>query len=218
MKPTFKPYRLINDHELTMLQTTFENNLQQWNAKHAMYPLTCRLGLGPTKPPHLKGNHLSVIKQSVFGDNSNCFNPMAETLFLELSNQLLGTKYSPPLDDWFYIGTPSLTLTLYCSDKTMPLYLDPQWVLNALPSTKIPGKPVLTLHQALATQRINLDIELTSLSLKLSDVIRLNVGDVIKTDHPITKPAQLSHQQIHVCAVDIGESKSFKSIQITRET
>jgi len=213
---TFKPYRLINDPELKMLQQEFDNKLQRWNDEHAMFPLTSILGRSTQHADFTRD--LSIIKQSLFGDESNCFNALTETLFKELLNQLLGTQLLDPIEDWFYTGTPALTLTLCCAGKTMTLYLHPQWVLNALASENNPKKPISTLHQALSAQHIDLHIELNPVPLKLTDIARLSVGDIIKTDHPITKPAKLSHQQKPICSVDIGESNSFKSIQIARET
>ena len=68
--------------------------------------------------------------------------------------------------------------------------LNPQWVLAALPKS-ITKKPITRLHEALSTQEVDLQVELTPLKLKLADIIRLHVGDVIKTDHPITEPAKL---------------------------
>ena len=229
MNSIFKPYRLINDMELATLQQSFDTALQGWNNLHAMFPLSCRLGLGPTKPanhdhcwakaqPTCKtDNHdLSVIKQSLFGDQSDCFNTLAEALFMDLLNQLLGTQSPEPMDDWFYTGTPSLTLTLCCAGKTIALYLHPEWVLDALPLQTLSKKQLSTLDQALTTQPVNLNVELNPLSLKLADILRLSIGDVIKTDHPITEPAQLSHQNKSICNVEIGISNSYKSIQISR--
>lgn len=217
MTSTFKPYRLINALELQSLQQDFDNTLQHWNKEHALFPLSCRLDLGPTKPSQIINSHdISTIKHSLFGDESTCFDAIAEDLFTTLLNQLFGTQPKAPVDDWFYPGSPALTLTLSCSDKTMQLYIDPQWVLNALPSHTYRKPSATPLQDALATQQIKLHVELTSLPLSLSEILRLQVGDVIKTDHPITEPAQLVQHDLPICSVDIGKFNSYKSIQIMR--
>lgn len=219
-----KPYRLINDIELAWLQKKIQLALQEWNDTHALFPLSCKLSLAPTTTLNddewatAQLSQLSVIKHCLFGDNSNCFNHSAKTLFLKLLNTLFGTQLPDPKKDWFYTGSPSLTLTLRCINKTMALYLNPQWVLATLPSTHVNEKPVSTLQEALSSKRVQLQVELTPLRLKLTDVMQLNTGDVIKTDHPIHEPAYLSHQKKHLCNVDIGQSNSFKTIKITRKT
>ncbi len=222
MKQVFKPYRLINQLELTKLQKKLELALENWNNTHAMLPLTCRLGLGPTTlDPHranTQTTRLSLIKHSLFGDQSSCFDAHAEELLAELLTQWFGSQSPEPQKDWFYIGTPSLTLTLLCAEHHAIFYLNPQWVLNNLPSEETVKKPVATLHHALAKQHIDLTVELTPLALKLADLVRLNVGDLITTDHALTKPAYLSHHQQHVCDVEMGELNSFKTIKTTRIT
>ncbi|HBI21901.1 MAG TPA: hypothetical protein DDY37_04865, partial [Legionella sp.] len=48
------------------------------------------------------------------------------------------------------------------------------------------------------------------------DMMSLQVGDVIKTEHRMTTPVTLTHQQHTVCHASIGATRSYKSIQITR--
>ena len=222
MKQVFKPYRLINQLELTQLQQKLELTLQNWNNTHAMLPMTCRLGLGPTTlDPHRANSQttrLSLIKHSLFGDQSSCFDAHAEELLAELLTEWFGSQSPEPKEDWFYIGTPSLTLTLSCFEHEANFYLNPQWVLSNLPSEHVVKNPVATLHQALATQHIDLTVVLTPLPLKLADLFRLSVGDLITTDHAITQPAYLYHHQHRVCDVEIGELNSFKTIKTTRIT
>lgn len=244
MNATFKPYRLVNDLELGYLQQIFERKLQDWNKDHALHPLSCQLSRAPACSPHTPASRpledsrlpaaspqdpaflfdkqdLSIIKHSLFGNQSDCFNTQANALFMTLINQLMGTPSlhdsQLEFEDWFYSGTPSLTLTLKNSCGSMNIYLHPQWVLNALPSNDRIKKPTIPLQEALASQQLNVQVELKPMPLRLADIIRLQVGDVIKTDHPITEPAQLSHQQQSICSVEIGKSNSFKSIQITRK-
>ena len=97
----------------------------------------------------------------------------------------------------------------------MTLYLHPQWVLQALPPHEIVQKPTGNLHDALDPQLLHWHVELSPVSLQLEDMIRLQVGDVIRTDHPLTMPLLLKNNQQTVCHVEIGETNHYKSIQIT---
>jgi len=47
MNGIIKPYRLINTHELTMLNQRFAANLQQWNEQYALFALGCNLSIQP---------------------------------------------------------------------------------------------------------------------------------------------------------------------------
>ena len=129
----YKPFRIVNCQELSELQQRFVNNLALWNNQHALFPLTCTLRCDP-KPNLLDSGvvfmteqeqpvamlvqkELSVIKNCLFSDDSDCFDAISETLFIALLNQLLGTESlqrqpnNPHLDEWFYKGTPSLAIT-----------------------------------------------------------------------------------------------------------
>lgn len=162
-------------------------------------------------------NVRAIIKHHLFGNTADCFNTISDTLFITLINQLFDTPTSqlqiePNLDEWFYHGSPCLALTF----NTITLYLHPQWVLNALPSHTKTQNIITNLTDALDPQPIQLQVELNPVSLRLNDVIRLQVGDVIKTDHPITTPLQLKQNQHLICTVEIGETHSYKSVQLTR--
>ncbi len=241
MNSKFKPYRLINGTELSYLQQAFACKLQHWNDVHALFPLSCQLRRNPKLLRSTQFHHvtndancsfalldkscLSFIKYSLFDDPSACFDAVTETLFMALLSQLLGTRVQmlgqgPTYicEDWFYTGAPTLALALTCVNETITIYLHPQWVSDALPSNYRSKKSPATLHEALATQRLQLHVGLNPLPLKLADIIRLQVGDVIKTDHPITDPLKLTHQQQTICNVDIGKSNTTKSILTTRKS
>lgn len=227
-----KPYRLINLLELSELQLAFEKKLQLWNDHYALLPLSCKVKRRPAPQlpepreyTQIKDNDQLIallqtgasIKHHLFNDTSNCFNALSDTLFITLINQLLGTQapqleICQNLDDWFYTGSPALALTL----NTLTLYLNPQWVLNALPSHDKIQRPIMTISDALEAQPIPLQVELNPVTLRLNDVIHLQAGDVIKTDHPITTPLQLKQNKHPICTVEIGEINTYKSIQITR--
>ena len=139
MTSNIKPYRLINAIELNHLQQLVDENLARWNDEYALNPLSGKLKksqLPQIEPciivkdnyhhyalmPH---DHLSIIKHSIIGHLDDCFNGVAEIVLLTLLTQLLATKSlsfqknpNIQIQDWFYIGSPSLTLTLSRNNKS----------------------------------------------------------------------------------------------------
>lgn len=228
MNSKCKPYRLINCTELSALKQDFEHALQAWNKVHALFPLSCHLSRNPKRPnsrelDDMDKSRLSLIKYSLFGDKSDCFDTVANALFSSLLEQLSGSSTcmlnrdsTHTMTDWFYTGAPTLGLMLTCAGETTTLFMDPQWVLDALPATDCSKKSIIPLDDALATQALDLHVTLNPLPLKLADILRLQVGDLIKTDHPIAEPMTLTYQQQTICNVNIGKSNVNKSILTTR--
>lgn len=241
MNDNFKPFRLINDREIKELQQSFSQSVLLWNEQYALFPLSCSLGRIPNthhidkgyvlgteqKQPIALLTHfdLSTIKTCLFGDESECFDAISQPFFIGLLNQLLGTHSLEiqasdgteafRLKEWFYAGAPSLILTLKSAAQSMRLYLHPQWVLNALSPHETMQKSISHLCEALDPHVLRCQVDLNPVSLPLEDIIRLQVGDVIKTDHPLTAPLLLQQNQQTVCHVEIGEIDHYKSIQIT---
>jgi len=240
MTDTIKPFRLINECEIKRLQQTIASNLSLWNEQYAMHALSLTLR-AKCKPPQcdnyrlfitdtgqpvalLLTEDLSVLTHCLFGDLSECFNPISEIHLITLLNQLLGTESLQPQpvgkregfihETWFYKGAPTLRLTLSEAQYFLTVYLHPQWVLQALPKAKKIQKPKSDLQKALASQVLHCQIELAPLPLALNDVLQLQPGDVIKTDHPLSSLLLLNHQQQTICHVEIGANNYFKSIQI----
>ncbi len=116
--------------------------------------------------------------------------------------------------EWFYSGSPSLAMNLNSGSHLMTLYLHPQWMMKKIARPMRSLKPKVHLEEALSNQRLQCQVDLTPLSLKLNDVINLRVGDVIKTDHKLTDSLLLKHKQQAICPVELGETNLFKSIQI----
>lgn len=230
MNPIVKSYRLINDTELRVIQQNFDRILEEWNDAYALHSLSCTV-TRPTNPPNRCGSDDLLVKgvallvqpdwkmlnHCLFGDCSHYFDAPSKSLFLTLLNQLVGTELleTMPINDWFYPGSPALVLTI---NQTMAIYLNPQWVLKALPLPELTQQKLAELDDALAAERVTLDVKLNALPLKLADVVRLKIGDVIKTDHPLSVPLSLSLNQKTICCVDIGKDNFHKSIQITRQS
>lgn len=234
-----KPYRLINQSERDHLQHFFTTLLEQWNHQYAVHPLVCELH-SPRQWPDkgimitdqgkaialLLDTDLSVIKFCLFEDTSESFNHISETLFKTLLHSLLDTNDltlhpetpNAQYHDWYYTGSPSLALTLHGRYASITLNIHPQWVLNKLPPLRRNIPVASALSNTIAEQRIPLQVTLQPMNLCLNDIARLKVGDVIKTDHYITSPALLMHQEQSICAAHIGTSDRNKSIQITRSS
>ncbi len=232
-----KPYRLINRSELAELERFFLEKLLSWNEHHALFALSCEL-LHPEEFEHFTtpytlfteqhqpialviNPNLSMMAHCLFGDLSDCFQSICERVWIDLLSHLLGAQSlqqqdSGPIDTWFYKGSAALALTLRCANQLQTLFLHPQWVLNALPLYERTDKPIDSLDDALASTRLPLQIELSPVLLRLADITSLRVGDVIKTDHPITAALSLKHHQQIISSVHVGETNSIKSIQITR--
>lgn len=233
----YRPYRLINDAEIRAIQQNFDRILCDWNHAYALHPLSCCVSrtskdLCSPLPDGRGSDYLlvgdvallvapdwDVINDCLFGDRSNCFTTQSKTLFLMLLNDLLGTQsldaipVTPPINNWFYTGSPALMLTI---NQTMTIYLHPTWVLSRLPLPESAHNPLVKIGDAVATENVRLYVELNPVPLKLTDMVHLKIGDVIKTDHPITTPLRLSLNQKAICSVEIGQDNSHKSIQITR--
>ena len=241
MKTNAKPFRLITDAECHLIQSAFELKLNHWNSEQALFPLTCTVQRS-TPLEHdtvawiadetglkllMVEDGYATLQHALFGEASDCFNDVMKPLLLTLFTYLLDCKCShvipsvarddgQTLDDWFYSGSPALTLTLSQGMHHMRLYLHPNWVLNALPTCPPSPNTLTALDDALETVSIDLSVELNAMPLKLKDMMGLQVGDVIQTEHPITTPVILNHHQHNVCSAFIGETHDYKSIQITR--
>ncbi len=238
MMTTCKPYRLINETELQQFRQRFSAILATWNQAYSTQFIDYHLArpdpnkitgdfrflLNDNKPlALLSSNYLSFLKNSLFKDDSSCFDLTVEAFLLDLVKQLLAVEsleLSPHFmidtDEWFYYGAPSLMLTLQNEKDVMQLYPHPQWVLSQLPIYEPLAKPLNKLADALATQLLELTVELESLRLPINKLHNLKIGDVIQTDHPLSAPLSLQYQQQMICKVKVGQFQHHKSIQLTR--
>lgn len=233
--PTMRPFRLIAQTELNKLQQRFDGRIEIWNEHYAIHPLSCKLDKnvnlhddidtlwliadanGPIALCEKQDLHL--IQQSALNTQSPSFHAISENLLLSLLNQLFDTEslqwqITTHRDEYDYTGSPSLRLTLECKPFSTTLYLHPLWVLNALPKAVTASKPMCSVDEALSTHPLALSVELSPITLPLFNLMQLRVGDVIKTDHPMTKPLLLKNGETTISNVDIGE----QSIQISRTT
>jgi hypothetical protein len=229
-----KPFRLINSSELAMITEHLTLVINQWNQRYSATPVTPTLTL-PSKGytinstwliqasgQHIaivENDYLSSINHTLFGENNACFNATSNELFLKLLNQLFKTTceithadlFSP---GWIYPGSTCLRLTLTCQQSKIDLILNPDWVYQLLSPPKIANTNVYSLDEALTKQNVALNVELLPTRLPIKQLLNLQVGDVITTDHPITKPLTLTQNNHLVAAADLGQSTHYKSITL----
>lgn len=239
MSAQFKPFRLINSQELQAILQTFANQLRAWNQQYALFSLSASVNAHPKAPNAQEGtlfytkekkplafiaeNNLSLVKEAVFGDLSDSFNPISKKFLIELIKSLLQSQNLEQCTlaadesihkDWFYTGAPSLALNLSTVNHSLTVYLHPQWVLEQLPIHERIHKPKALVQEALASQALNCEVQMKPLQLPLEDIIRLKIGDVIKTDHLLSEPLRLVHKQQTICQAEAGSTNLYKSIQI----
>lgn len=243
MNKQYKPFRLINNLELQKLKHDFDKKLQAWNQQYALLPLSFSL-IANQKPnvanaeyifvadtqviAFLPVQDLSVLKHCLFDDASDCFKDIGETMLLVLFRQLferpslqqslLDDNRNFLYDEWFYTGSPTVSLTLEAGTHSLTVYLHPQWVLQALPMMKPSQKSRGDLQAALDSQKLHCQVEFNSITLQLESLVHLKPGDVVTIDHTLGSPLTLKHGQQTVCHVEPGEINSFKSIKIVSST
>lgn len=234
-----KPYRLINSDELLEIAQFFEGELNGWNSTYSLIPLTMALTLPPKNYLTNEGfiindkvellasvdkNYIQVMNQVLFGVDKSCFNAASQELFLTLINQLFKINqcslHNAPstTQDWFYRGSTSLLLTLSSNTNQMIIALSPAWVYRKLNRPySIRNKPV-SLDEAVAEQKLSLNIELYPVTLPLNQLVTLSPGDVIATDHPITSPCRLTQAEQLIAHAELGKSSPYKSIVLKRSS
>lgn len=239
MKPNYKPYHLINNKELTYFQENFTEKLFAWNEEYACEDI--RLSIHCASTIHnfssmqlltnehmpialVDQNYLSTLKESLFKDNSDCLNQTCNELFIRLLLQIfalaslqLNNNMTSYLE-WIYPGSACLNAVFNNNQDQFNLYLHPNWVLAQLPKTSIPQKPLARLDDALTTQSIHLTTQLAPLHLSVQKLLNMQVGDVIKTDHPVNKPFHIYCQHQKIGEGIAGQVLQHKSIQLWRSS
>ncbi|MBA3537495.1 MAG: FliM/FliN family flagellar motor switch protein [Tatlockia sp.] len=238
MKTVFKPYRFISPKELDYFQQNIRHHLENWSQLYALKGLDVELRTAAKsgensdekfllmteekKPIALLDKHyLELIKESLFSDYSDCFDSICAEIFMNFLKKILAIDsllfcHSTHSTDWFYPGSPCLVSQFSSDTKRFNLYLHPDWILAQIPKQK-PSLPALAkLDEVLASKEILLTVELEPLKLSLDKLFGLQVGDVIKTSHSISKPMLMRNQQQTLCEVEAGQFQHFKSIQLKR--
>ena len=237
MNKKYRSYRLINRSELQELRACLSKNLAEWNQRYALFPLVLELISKPQAPCEnssmvwgdaqqgvalISQKSTAIMTRCLFGDESDCFSTISNELFIELLEQLLEISNLKPRPEdghkeWFYTGAPTLKITLKGTHESLDIYLHPEWALSRLPVVRYSNKSAIKpIQDALDPESISLNVTFLPFSLSLDDLMCLQVGDVIKTDHLLTNPLVLQLNSQKMAQVDIGENNHQKSIQIRK--
>ena len=230
-----KPYRLINSVELKLIQERLAQSLSAWNEQYSLHPLSLQVSI-PDKDAQItqsglissglyqtiacvEENDYSLMNYALFGEQDSCFNATSEALFLNLLTQLLHCapcSISPKKReavDWLYPGTTCLLITFHCDQKTLSCFLNPEWVYHLLNADKRKShQPLHTLDEALAEQKLDLTVELDSITIPFKELMVLQIGDVLVTDHKLTQPLALIHEQKQLASSELGQLSNYKSV------
>lgn len=239
MNTLFKPYRLINADEVQTLQRRFNTAIVHWNETYSTKCIQVQLTpttANPIKEDEelfllhhhnqsialLENHYVSFITSALFDEQSISFNDAGHAVFMILIDDLFSLESvqkisnTTCINDWFYPGSPGLTLTLTHNQHRLNLYLDPDWIINQLPKPQKSMQALSPLKQALSAQVIHLDVQFESLYLSISQLLTLQIGDLIQTDHVLSAPLHLNHQQHSLFQVNAGQVQENKSIQLLR--
>ena len=233
MNTTYKPFRLLTNKEINYFTHMIRRKIDEFNQDYSIKNLhiSCNLTTIPVDDLLLvknnetflalvEKNHLSLLKQSVFGDNSSCFNPICETIFIQLMadffnlNAIDLVPNNTCRKEWFYKGAPTIHLSLCNETEQLSLYLHPNWVLAQLPPSLAPSKRLTKINDALANEKVLLSIKLEPLRLSLANLSGLRRGMVIKTDQLLSNPLFLNYKKIKLCQVELGKLHENRSIRL----
>ena len=234
-----KPYRIINGSEQRALYQQCSSRIESWNKEYSMSPVSLQIAPPSVENPINKGfiihsedaplaimeeHYLNLISEALFADIVPCCKltcyELAEILLSELFNvprcTLGDSIHSKPR--WLYPGTTCLQLRLICQQNSLNLLLNPDWVYQNLPQEQPKKGNLCSLEEAVANNTIALNTELVPISLPIKQIINLQPGDLIATDHPLSTPLSLTLNEAALAQVELGQSSDYKSIIIKRSS
>lgn len=226
-----RPYRIINSLELAQLQQLFNQRITQWSTEYSINPLAISL-MHPSKT-HVQdtGLYLHTNQHSVaivttdyldslahwlFGSNQPDYHNTTASLASLLFNQLFELDYSQirsvdESPDWFYPGSTCLLLVISDGITQCTCTLAPYVVYELLPTHQHINN-LGSLDEALSSQTVALNIELTPLKVPIEQLLSLSPGDVLTTNHPLTAPLKLMQSTHLLSEAELGQSSNYKSI------
>lgn len=230
-----RPYRLINFSELQFLQQRMQQIVQLWCTQYSITNVDCELLIPNIE--HVCGgwainfqdeivalttpNSIDFITTILFGENERCLHAVSEELFLLLMHNLLDLE-NLSLDNtleteanWFYRGSTSLQLILSNQQNSLTIVLSPQHIYQFL-SLNRSLSVIESIDNALDKQVLTLDIELMPLSLSINELLNLQAGDVLASDHSLTTPLQLIHDEQLIAQCELGTTAEHKTLLLKR--
>lgn len=170
----------------------------------------------------LQGDYLKVINQALFGENKSCFNTASQNLLFLLAQRFFKTEHcilnknSQENPNWFYAGSTCLLLTLHCHEHQFTLIINPDWIYKQLPKKIKTQKKLSSFDEALTKLPLHLNLELIPSCLSIKDLACLHIGDVFATNHPLSKPLQLTRKNHVFAQAELNQSSHYKSILLKR--
>lgn len=234
-----KPFRLISSSEMTELNRHFLQVINDWNQEYAMTPLFISLEAPPSDYVVPDGfainsddnqlavvdkDYLDVFNHILFGENHSCFSAISRELLFILLNRLLKTEEcsiaetKPLAPNWFYRGSTCLLLTLSANHNTVKIILSPDWVYQQLSPYQTIKQELCSLDDALGEEIVNLEVTLLPVNLPIEQLLAIQVGDVLVTDHLISDSLNITHNAQVLAQADLGQSIQHKSILLKRSS
>ncbi|KGP63305.1 hypothetical protein EP47_09235 [Legionella norrlandica] len=228
-----KPYRLINRSELEVIKQHCLGIITRWSNEFCLVSPGLELSKPQTLSPLFQGfliknndrplaiveNHyLSFVNELLFGTDKSCFDSVSQTIFADLLKQLFTTEPcfilepEEELPNWFYPGSSSLLLTFSIGYRQLQLILSSDWVNQQLPSIKSTTSETISFDKTIEEQIVTLTVELDSIKLPLEQLINLQSGDVVTTDHLISQPLRITRKKQLIAQGKLGQSSLHKSI------
>jgi flagellar motor switch/type III secretory pathway protein FliN len=92
------------------------------------------------------------------------------------------------------------------------LVLNPDWVYEQLPKSNALKTVISPIDETLKRQKLTLNVELNPINLPVSQLVGLQVGDVIVLNHPLTTPIRVTKNKQVIAQAELGSSLNQKSI------
>jgi hypothetical protein len=231
-----RPYRFINTFELNQINKRFQQIIEHWNNDFSLHPIHLAVRLPSLyeaenirwsisnslfQPLAVSNTKIhELLNYCLFGELNSYFDQLSDELFLSLMSQLLNSDscFYERLDqvnyDWIYQGSPCLLVQLNCQSHQLALLLNPSWVhKNLLPlSTKQPTTYVL--EELLGKKLLTMRAELNPMKIPFNQLVDLQIGDVLLTDHGINQPIRLLQKEKPFASADLGQMLENKSLFI----
>lgn len=228
-----KPYRLINSSELKKLAEHISALVSQWNHEYCLHDFEVQLSKPNAENESalvliqddleqplalLEATYLEAVQHALFGAQDPSLDEVSTLIFSRLMETLFNAQHSliahhnEEAHKWLYPGTTALMLQLQSQERTVSILLHPDWVYKELPLQKSHANTLCSLDDALAKESVTLDLQLSPMTLPMGQLLQLQIGDVIKSDHPITSPFHLMQEQERVALAQLGQAASHKSI------
>lgn len=98
------------------------------------------------------------------------------------------------------------------------MILSPEWVYQQLVKNKLTHGHLGSLDKALEKHTLNVELTLAPITLSLKQLLAIQIGDVLTTDHSIHTPLSLVREKQILAKADLGQTTTYKSIFLERSS